>query len=63
MSEDVKRKTSKCKSSLVIHILKGHTTISEASRQYDSPCPELESWTNDAKKGMQKRLRSKPIEF
>ena len=43
MSEDVKRKTSKCKSSLVIQILKGHTTISEALRQYDLPQPELKS--------------------
>ena len=60
MSEDVKRWTSKRKSSLVIQILKGETTISEASRQYDLTPSELQCWVNDAEKGIENALRSKP---
>ena len=60
MSEDVKRWTSKRKSSLVIQILKGETAISEASRQYDLTPSELQCWVNDAHKGMENALRSKP---
>lgn len=60
MSEDVKRCTSKRKSSLVIKILKDQTTISETSRQYDLTPSELKCWVNDAEKGMENALRSKP---
>ena len=60
MSEDVKRWTSKRKSSLVIQILKGETTISEASRQYDLTPSELQCWVKDAEKGMENALRWKP---
>ena len=60
MSEDVKRWTSKRKSSLVIQILKGQTTISEASRQYDLTPSEIQCWVGDAEKGMENALRSKP---
>ena len=60
MSKNVKRWTAKRKSSLVIQILKGETTISEASRQYDLTPSELQCWVNDAEKGMENALRSKP---
>jgi transposase-like protein len=60
MSEEVKRWTSKRKSALVIQILKGQTTISEASRQYDLPPSEIQSWVDDAERGMENALRAKP---
>lgn len=60
MSEDVKRWTSKRKSSLVIQILKGQTSISEASRHYGLTPSELKCWIDDAEKGMENALRSKP---
>jgi transposase-like protein len=60
MSEDVKRWTSKRKSSLVIQILKGQTSISEASRQHDLTPSEIKCWVDDAEKGMENALRSKP---
>lgn len=40
MSEEVKRWTSKRKASLVIQIVKGQTTLSEASREFDLPPPQ-----------------------
>ena len=60
MSEEVKRWTSKRKSALVIQILKGQTTISEASRQHDLPPSEIQSWIDDAERGMENALRAKP---
>ena len=38
---------------LVVKILQGRTTISEASRQYDLPPSEIESWTDQARAGME----------
>lgn len=46
MSEDVKLWTSKRKSSLVIQILKGQTSTSEASRLHGSTPSELKSWVD-----------------
>ena len=60
MNEDVKRWTSKRKSSLVIQILKGQTSISEASRHYGLSPSELKCWIDDAEKGMENALRSVP---
>ena len=37
MEEDIKRWTAKRKSALVLDIIQGKTTVSEASRQYDLP--------------------------
>lgn len=60
MSEEVKRWTSKRKSSLVIQILKGQTTIGEAAREFDITPSEIESWIEDAQRGMENALRAKP---
>lgn len=60
MSEDVKRWTSKRKAALVLRILKGQLSISEASRQHDLTPSEIQSWVDDAEKGMENALRSKP---
>lgn len=60
MSEDAKRWTSKRKASLVIQILKGQTTLSEASREFDLPPSEIQSWIDEAQRGMENALRAKP---
>jgi transposase-like protein len=52
MSEEVKCWTSKRKSSLVIQILKGQTSIAEAAREFDITPSEIESWLEDAQRGI-----------
>ena len=42
MTEEIKRWTAKRKSALVLDIIKGKTTVSEASRQYDLSPSEVE---------------------
>jgi len=60
MSEEVKRWTSKRKSALVLELLKGKITIPEASRQYSLTPSEVQSWVDDAERGMENALRAKP---
>ena len=60
MEEEIKRWTARRKSALVLEILQGKTTLSEASRQFDLPPGEIESWVEDAKRGMENALRAKP---
>ena len=60
MSEEVKRWTAKKKASLVISILKGQTTISEASREYALLPSEIACWLEEAERGMENALRAKP---
>ena len=49
MEEDVKRWTARRKSALVLEIIQGKTTISEASRQYDLTPSEVEEWVDQGK--------------
>ena len=60
MEEEIKRWTARRKSALVLEIIQGKTTISEASRQFDLPPAEIESWVEDGKRGMENALRAKP---
>jgi transposase-like protein len=60
MDQEIKRWTAKRKSALVLEIIQGKTTIAEASRAYDLPPSEIESWVEDGKKGMENALRSNP---
>jgi transposase-like protein len=60
MEEEIKRWTAKRKSALVVEIIQGKTTISEASRTYDLPPSEIEGWVEDGKKGMENALRASP---
>ena len=62
MTEAVKRWTAKCKSALVVEIIQGKTIISEASRTYDLAPSEIESWVDDAKKGMENALKTNPLD-
>ena len=60
MEEEIKLWTARRKSALVLEILQGKTTLSEAIRQFDLPPGEIESWVEDAKRGMENALRAKP---
>ena len=58
--EEVKRWTAKRKSALVLEIIQGKTTMSEASRAYDLMPSEIENWVDEGKRGMENALRAKP---
>lgn len=59
MDEDIKRWTVKRKSTLVLDIIQGKTTVAEASRAYDLSPSEIENWVEDGKRGMENALRAK----
>jgi transposase-like protein len=63
MEEDIKRWTAKRKTALVLDIIQGKTTVSEASRAYDLNPSEVEQWVDEDKRGMENALRSKPLEI
>ncbi|OZI74251.1 DUF1153 domain-containing protein [Bordetella genomosp. 12] len=63
MEDDIKRWTAKRKSALVLEIIQGKTTVSEASRQYDLAPSEVEQWVDDAKRGMENALRANPLDI
>lgn len=60
MEDEIKRLTAKRKSALVMEILQGKTTVAEASRAYDLPPSEIETWVDEAKRGMENALRANP---
>ena len=62
MEEDFKRWTAKRKSALVMDLIQGKTTVSEASRAYDLSPSEIEGWVEDGKKGLENALRAKPMD-
>jgi transposase-like protein len=51
MEEEIKRWTARRKSQLVLEIIQGRTSVSEASRQFDLPPSEIESWVEEGKRG------------
>ena len=63
MEEEIKRWTAKRKTSLVMDIIQGKTTVSEAARAFDLAPSEIEEWVNDAKQGMENALRAKPLDI
>ncbi len=63
MEEEIKRWTARRKSALVLEIIQSKTTVSEASRRFDLTPADIESWVDDAKRGMENALRSKPLEI
>jgi transposase-like protein len=62
MEEEIKRWTAKRKSTLVVEILQGKTTVAQASRAYDLSPSEIEGWVEDGKKGMENALRANPLD-
>lgn len=63
MEEDIQRWTAKRKAALVMEIIQGKTTVSEASRSFDIAPSEIEEWVDEAKRGMENALRTKPLEI
>jgi transposase-like protein len=61
MEEEFKRWTAKRKAQLVLDILRGCTTVAEASRAYDLPASDIEEWFEDGRKGMKNALRAKRL--
>jgi len=61
MEDDIKRWTAKRKTALVLDIIQGKTTISEASRAFDLNPSEVEQWVDEGKRGMENALRTKPL--
>jgi transposase-like protein len=60
MNEEIKRWTARRKSALVLEIIQGKTTVSEASRQFDLAPSAIEERIEQGKAGMENALRSKP---
>ena len=60
MDEEIKRWTAKRKTALVLEIIQGKTRVSEASRTYDLPPSEIETWLEDGRKGMENALKANP---
>ena len=63
MEDEIKRWTAKRKSALVMEILQGKTTVAEASRAYDLPPSEIETWIGEAKRGMENALCANPLDI
>ena len=62
MEGDIKRWTAKRKTALVLDIIQGKTTISEASWAFDLNPSEVEQWGDKGERGMESALRTKPLE-
>ena len=62
MEDEIKRWTAKRKTALVLDIIQGKTSVSEASRAYDLNPSEIEEWVEEGKRGMENALRTKPLE-
>jgi transposase-like protein len=60
LDDEIKRWTARRKSALVLDIIQGKATVAEASRAYDLPPSEIETWIEDGKRGMENALRSNP---
>ncbi len=54
--DEIERWTDRRKSALVMDILQGKTTVAEVSRAYDLPPFEIETWIDEAKRGMESAL-------
>jgi transposase-like protein len=63
VEEDFKRWTAKRKAALVMDIIQGKSSVSEASRSFDLPPSEIEEWVEEGKRGMENALRAKPLDI
>ena len=60
--EPVQRWTAKKRMALIIRILKGETSVSEAAREHGLTVAEVEDWRERFLSGGQNALRSRPKE-
>jgi transposase-like protein len=63
MEDEIKRWTAKRKAALVMEIIQGKSTVAEASRAFDLTPSEIETWVDEAKRGMENALRAKPMDI
>lgn len=63
MDENIKRWAVKRKTALFIEIIQGKTTVAEASRSFDLSPSEIESWIEEARRGMENALRASPLDI
>lgn len=63
MEDEIKRWTAKRKSALVLDIIQGKSTVSEACRTYNLPASGVENWVVDGKRGMENALRANPLDI
>ncbi|WP_235027085.1 DUF1153 domain-containing protein, partial [Cognatazoarcus halotolerans] len=63
MEDEIKRWTARRKSALVMEVLQGKRTLAEASRSYDLSPSEIETWIDEAKRGMENALRTNPLDI
>jgi len=63
MEDEIKRWTAKRKSALVLDIIQGKTTVSEASRAYDLSPSEVENLADEEKRDMENALRANPLDI
>jgi transposase-like protein len=63
MEYEIKRWTAKRKAVLVVEIVEGKTSISEASGAFDIAPSEIEEWVDEAKRSMGNALRAKPLDI
>ncbi len=59
---DVKRWTARRRAALVLSILRGETSASEAARQHGLTVAEIEEWKERFLSGAENALRSKPLD-
>lgn len=62
MEEDIKRWTARRKAARVLKIIQGKPTVAAVSHTHDLTPTEVESWVDEAKKGMENALRTQPLE-
>ncbi len=60
MDEEIKRWTAKRETALVLEIIQGKTSAPKASRTYDLPPSQIESWMEDGRRGMENALKANP---
>lgn len=58
----IKRWTAKRRTALVLEILRGQTTVQEASRQHGLKVSEIQHWRDEFLSAGENALRSKPRE-
>lgn len=63
MEEEIKCWTAKRNTALVLEIILGKTTVAKASCSFDIAPSEIEKWVDEAKRGMENALRTKPLEI
>jgi len=62
LPDEVKRWTAKRRTALVVELLRGETSIEEASRRHGLTVAELEEWKERFLAGAENALRSRPLD-